>query len=141
MNFYFFYWRVFYNALFFATQQSDSVIHTYIYIYIYTHTNTLFHMIYMVFYCFITGHWILFPVLYSRTLLPIQCIHNNLHLLILNSQSIPPLKRCSLDFSTQRLSPSFENVICFVPKSTRTWGLTCLLIQKYIVPAMMELKF
>ena len=40
---------------------------------------------------FITGYWIQFPVLYSRTLLFIHLIHNSLHLLIPNSQSISPL--------------------------------------------------
>ena len=39
---------------------------------------------------FITGYWIQFPVLYSRTLLFIHSVYNSLHLLMSNSQSIPP---------------------------------------------------
>ena len=38
---------------------------------------------------FLTGYWIQVPVLYSRTLLFIHPIHNSLHLLTPNSQSIP----------------------------------------------------
>ena len=39
---------------------------------------------------FISGYWILFPVLYSRTLMFIHSICNSLHLLTPNSPSIPP---------------------------------------------------
>ena len=39
---------------------------------------------------FITGYWIWFPVLHSRTLLFIRPMYNSSHLLILNSQSIAP---------------------------------------------------
>ena len=40
---------------------------------------------------FITGYWIYFPVLHSRTLLFIHSIYKSLHLLIPASQSFPPL--------------------------------------------------
>ena len=39
---------------------------------------------------FITGYWIAFPVLYSRTLLLIHSIYSSLCLLIPGSRSIPP---------------------------------------------------
>ena len=47
---------------------------------------------------FITGYWIWFPVLYSRTLSLSHPLCNSLHLLIPNSQSIPPRRQqvCSL---------------------------------------------
>ena len=48
---------------------------------------------------FISGHWIEFPVLPSRTLLCIHPIHNSL--LIPNSQSIPP-----------HLLPSWQPQVC-----------------------------
>ena len=38
--------------------------------------------------CFITEYWVLFPVLYSKTLLLFHSICNSLYLLIPNSQSI-----------------------------------------------------
>ena len=71
-----FYWSIvdLQFALISAVQQSDSVIH------IYTRSFSLW---------FITGYQIESPVLYSRTLLFIHYIHNNLHLLIPNSPSIP----------------------------------------------------
>ena len=49
-----------------AVQQSDSVIHKYVF----SHSFPLW---------FITGYWILFPGLYSRTLLFIYPICNSLH--------------------------------------------------------------
>ena len=39
---------------------------------------------------FITGYWLYFPVLYSRTLLFIHSMYNSLCLLTPNSHSIPP---------------------------------------------------
>ena len=44
----------------------------------------------------ITGYWIWFPVLYSRTLLCIHPIYKSLHLPTPNSQSIPPPSPFSL---------------------------------------------
>ena len=65
------------------------VIQLYIHIYIYLH-YILFHSIFH--YSLIIGYWILFPVLYSRTLLFIHPICNRLHLLIPNSNpSLPQL--------------------------------------------------
>ena len=43
---------------------------------------------------FITGYWIYFRVLYSRTLLFIHCIYTSLHLLTQNSHAIPPHPSC-----------------------------------------------
>ena len=50
-----------------GVQQSDSVIHTYSFSYLFS-------------LWFITGDWIWFPVLYSRTLLSIHSKCNSLHL-------------------------------------------------------------
>ena len=61
-----------------AVQESDSIIHIYTFFFIF------FSII------VITGYWIEFPVLYSRTLSFILSIYNSLHLLIPNSQSVPP---------------------------------------------------
>ena len=59
---------------------SDSVIYTYIYSFSYSFLLW-----------FVTGYWIQFSVLYSRTLLFIHSIYNSLPLLIPNSHSFPPL--------------------------------------------------
>ena len=59
-----------------AVHQSDSV-----YIYTFPYSLPLW---------FITGYWIWFPVLYSRTSLFIHSLYNSLHLLTPNSHSIPP---------------------------------------------------
>ena len=80
---------------FFSTvvQQSDSVHR---YIYIYTHIHTHIYM-YISFSCsfplwFITGYWIQFPVLHSRTLLFISPKYTSFHLLIPSSNpSFPHL--------------------------------------------------
>ena len=53
---------------------------SYIYIYTFSYSFPL---------SFVTGYWILFPVLYSKTLLFIHSIYNSLHLLTPNSQFIP----------------------------------------------------
>ena len=63
-----------------AVQQSDSVIHTHMYSFSYSFPLW-----------FITGYWIPFPVLYSRTLLFIQPVYKSLPLLTPNSQCIPAL--------------------------------------------------
>ena len=55
----------------------------YIYIYIYTHTHIFFFIFFPL--CYITGYWIYFPVLYSRTLLFIYSTCNSSHLLTPNS--------------------------------------------------------
>ena len=47
--------------------------------YICIHTHTFFLVLFSV--MFISGHWVQFPVLYSRTLLFIHSIYNSLHLL------------------------------------------------------------
>ena len=57
--------------------------------------------IYTIFLCsflllFITGYWISFPVLYSRTSLFTHLIYNGLHLLIPNSHTISPQPPCLL---------------------------------------------
>ena len=57
----------------------------YIYIYIYIYSFSYSFPLW-----FITGYWIWFPVLYSGTLLFIHALYNSLHLLIPNSQFIPP---------------------------------------------------
>ena len=54
---------------------------SYTYIYIFPYSFPLW---------FITGYRIWLPGLYNRTLLFIHSIYNSLHLLIANSQSIPP---------------------------------------------------
>ena len=58
----------------------SKVIQLYMHIYCYPYSFSLW---------LITGYWILFPVLYSRTLF-IHPIYNSLHLLIPNSLSFPP---------------------------------------------------
>ena len=58
----------------------SKVIQLYIYIHSFSYSFPLW---------FITGYWIQFPVLYSRALLFIHALHNSLHLLTPNSQSIP----------------------------------------------------
>ena len=45
---------------------------------------------------FITGYWIWFSLLYSRTLLFIHSLYTHLHLLTPNSQSFPPVLPSSL---------------------------------------------
>ena len=52
---------------------------------------------------FITGYWIYFPVLYSRTLLFIHPIYNSLQLLTANSHYIPPPLRLPLGNHTSVL--------------------------------------
>ena len=54
-----------------------------------THTHILFFIFFSLW--FIPGHWILFLVLHSRTLLSIHSIHNTLLLLTPNSRFIPSL--------------------------------------------------
>ena len=76
-----------------AVEQRDSVRHKYTFLY-------SFPLL------FITGYWIEFPVLYSRTLLLIHSIYNSLHLLIPKSQYSP-------------LQPSF-------PLSTTSLFVLCL---------------
>ena len=64
---------------YFCSQQSDSVIHMYRHFFSYSFPLW-----------FITAYWILFLVLYRRTLLFIHPTYNSLHLLIPGSQSFPP---------------------------------------------------
>ena len=85
-------------------QQSDSVIYIYIHIYI-----DIFLFIFFPLW-FITGYWIWFPVLYSRTLF-ISFLCSTLYLLISNSQFIPTL------------SP-LVTTICFLCYSPFSWTLT-----------------
>ena len=59
----------------------SKVIQFYIYIHSFSYSCPLW---------FITGYWIYFPVLYSRTLLFIHSIYKSLHLLTPISHSIPP---------------------------------------------------
>ena len=91
-------WEVFYELLFFLFYWSlvdlQSCVnfycttkwlsYTYICVYACTFISYSFPL------WFITGYWIYFPVLYSRTSLFIHSLYSNsLHLLIPNSQSIP----------------------------------------------------
>ena len=64
-----------------GVQQSDSVIYIHIFILFQIFSIMVYHRILN----------IVLPVLYSRTLLFTHYIHNSLHLLIPNSQSISPL--------------------------------------------------
>ena len=66
--------------------QSDSVLYICIYVYIYMYVSSFSYSFPL---WFITGYWVYFPVLYSRTLF-ICSLRNSLHLLIPDSQSIPP---------------------------------------------------
>ena len=87
-----FYWSIFYwNMLFYfigvqliynvvlisTTQQTDLVIHIQAYSFSYSFPSW-----------FISGYWILFPVLYSRILLLIHSLYNSFHLITGNSQFI-----------------------------------------------------
>ena len=73
----------------------------------------------------IAGYWIWFPVLYTRTLLFIQSLHNSFHLLTPNSYSIslPVLSPawqpqvCSLSVSLCFI----DRLICVID-STRKWS-------------------
>ena len=81
--------------------------YTYIYIYIY--------IFFFMFFSIMVYHRILnivLPVLYSRTLLFTHYIHNSLHLLIPNSQSIPPAPPRQPQFCSLCLWVGF----CFVGK-------------------------
>ena len=84
-------WHALLQGIFSTQESNPGLLHcffivwaTRVYIYIYTHI--LFSYSFLLW--FITGYWILFPVLHSRTLF-IHSIYNNLCLLIPNSQSIP----------------------------------------------------
>ena len=98
---------------------SCKVIQLHIYVYSFSYSFPLW---------FITGYWIQFPVLYSRTLLFTHPIYNSLHLLITNSQSFPPPltpspwqpQVCSLELSLFCLVDKFICIIFFLD-STYKW--------------------
>ena len=91
-----------------------AIIYVY-YICIHTHTHIHTHTFFLVLFSimFISGHWVQFPVLYSRTLLFIHSIYNNLHLLSPNFQSIPLLSTLLLD-NHKSVSLCLWVCLCFV---------------------------
>ena len=70
--------------------QGVTELYMYIYIYICISFSYSFSL------WLVTGFWIYFPVLYSRILLSILYLYNNLPLLIPNSNSFPPLPHIPL---------------------------------------------
>ena len=71
----------------------------------------------------ITGFWIQFPVLYSKTLLLLHSIYNSLHSLISNSQSFP-----------HPLSPHHGLPPCERKLNGTLWGLNERRLRRSFMP-------
>ena len=89
--------QLIYNALLSLVQQSDSVIHIYICIYIHTYIHIYIHTLFFIFFSIMVYYRLfnIVPCAIQQDLYPqqffIHSTYNSLHLLIPNSQSIPPL--------------------------------------------------
>ena len=81
IEYFYFFWNVFYWTIVYLQCCINFYCTADWFSYIYIHSFPLW---------FITRYWIKFPVLDSRILLFICSLYNSLHIIIPNSQSIPP---------------------------------------------------